>query len=898
MTNIKFSELTEIVTPDDNDVFALSDISSSESKKITYANLKTDVTDNFLSNNVDEIISFINAYDDGTGDNGLIAETANNATNLNSLSASYYLEYDNFTNTPTNLSDFTNDNKFVRFVTTPTNKLIYDSVVGVADVSTSFVKEGTNLYYTDQRVEDFFDANFAAYYALYSTSFEDGVIANSLSNVSGEFISTSGAGGNLQSATITITDTNLKVNFQVGQTIRVYGASNTLTNKLDSNASSFSSLVRSGFTDGTGGGQDTKDFHYKLAEFSYEYGETAPVSLKQTITVGIADPANVLESFNIDKFIQVNFTGVVSTRGILLYRAVTNVGLTPASDDYKLIAVLGPKDLASFSYIDYYDFDYNSWSGKNENSSYPSANLVHFRSGETSATSPSITSRRGWTDATILEVNDTQSGFNVVLESSVFIDIDKKCKISHNDTSRIQTAINAAQNAGLNTVALNPKEYIVEQLNIPDGFGLQGVNNITKLTKLPWSSSQNRPNMIRSSNSSNATDISLVGFDVDGNSLNQVLYEDSTDVSTNYLINFGTDSSDIIVDGVRINKPIGGGIYVSRTRETKLVNSDIKDSGLTDRYSYSPIVADFGNSVIANSNVMRNFSDYADFSIGNKNVVLGNVFDNVGSGLFVYGSKFSTYENNVLVGPANEFIQQPDTLNSEYDSVNINLQNAYLASGQYTSPVLTYQENGLDYDLTANTSAEVGGTDGTLGEITYDVIALQKSSLGVESIWVPTSPNNTDAVTLVPRSGLLPQDGQFGFNISSNDVTKLTTGVLSYPTLYAINNDHVGLAWTATFNHEVKAGDVNPTVSIISTTVYQAEIANPEYIGVGSEVKLKDHGGDVPSTIGIITSKSDNIDGTSTIQITYAGANITTAGSGGTINIIDRFVIAKGRIVS
>jgi hypothetical protein len=37
------------------------------------------------------------------------ATTANNATNLDNQTSSYYLDYDNFTNTPTNLSEFSND---------------------------------------------------------------------------------------------------------------------------------------------------------------------------------------------------------------------------------------------------------------------------------------------------------------------------------------------------------------------------------------------------------------------------------------------------------------------------------------------------------------------------------------------------------------------------------------------------------------------------------------------------------------------------------------------------------------------------------------------------------------------------------------------------------------------
>ena len=41
----KFSELVSITTPDISDVFALSDVSETESKKITFADLKSSIID-------------------------------------------------------------------------------------------------------------------------------------------------------------------------------------------------------------------------------------------------------------------------------------------------------------------------------------------------------------------------------------------------------------------------------------------------------------------------------------------------------------------------------------------------------------------------------------------------------------------------------------------------------------------------------------------------------------------------------------------------------------------------------------------------------------------------------------------------------------------------------------
>ena len=81
-----------------------------------------------------------------------------------------------------------------------------------------------------------------------------------------------------------------------------------------------------------------------------------------------------------------------------------------------------------------------------------------------------------------------------------------------------------------------------------------------------------------------------------------------------------------------------------------------------------------------------------------KGIVTPNVIDNCGAGLFAYGATKVVLSPNVLLGPANEFLQNPDVFNSEYDSINIQIE----ANVDFNSPNYTYQESGVLFDFTAN----------------------------------------------------------------------------------------------------------------------------------------------------------------------------------------------------
>jgi hypothetical protein len=105
---------------------------------------------------------------DFIGDGSLITNV--DAITLEGQNGSYYLNYDNFTGVPTNLSQFTNDPAFISLTDlSASGDLTYDNTTGVfsvttyksADFDTDFslkttseLTEGNNLYFTTERIDN------------------------------------------------------------------------------------------------------------------------------------------------------------------------------------------------------------------------------------------------------------------------------------------------------------------------------------------------------------------------------------------------------------------------------------------------------------------------------------------------------------------------------------------------------------------------------------------------------------------------------------------------------------------------------------------------------------------------------------------------------------------------
>jgi len=783
---ITITDLNPITSPLDEDVLVLDDISEGTTKHITVGNLKEAIlSQTAFTENAGEIVTALNQYILNNNNNGLRSTTlwADEAYR----NGEYFLDYANFDNTPdipSNLEDLVNNTGFVRLdLQLNPPRLIYYNTQGssatAVGVHTGNVPENTSvdgsgnligpLYYTDDRVKDYLDANFSTYYNSFTSTFDDGNVRDSLYGVTATVVDANLDSADYQGKILQVNDADVFANFSAGQTIRIYGADSGTTPITTTGANLV--LTKVGFADSNTTTGHQANIEYRIAEFNYTDGNIAPAGSIRPVTIA-TPPAifdsvsNVYEAFNTDNFIRLSISGVTAGNGILVYRR------TPLTNNqFVLTAVLGPKEVAEGQWIDYYNFDWTEWSGKvEEDNTYPTS-VIHFPYNP-----PSIP-KRGWVDKVIESVTIANGTLRITLDDIVFISQDQNTvSIAHNDTQKIRQAISQNASVDKKSVVLNAKTYVASAITMPENFGLTGTPYITKIVKLPWSggeASVSSAKLINTPSSSGAKNVSIVGVDMDGNALNQFLFPDSTDATRNYIVDFGINADGPLVDKVRIRNVIGGGIFADRPIDLRVTNCEMVNSGVSDRVGYSPLYAYGGQRTTVTSNRFENFGDSIHVENTDKGIVSDNLINNVGSGLTIYGSKFFISSQNVLIGPAGEFLPTPDILNSEFDLINIDLGPAYLAQGDYISDNMTYQEDGRLYDLTQ--------TDGTISDITYDAYYVEKLPNGGEQFWTPANVND---IVFQPRT-LLAYEGQFGFTIPAAVVAdiKERTGTNSYTSL-------------------------------------------------------------------------------------------------------------------
>jgi hypothetical protein len=575
---------------------------------------------------------------------------------------------------------------------------------------------------------------------------------------------------------------------------------------------------------------------YSVCEWNLSTGQISEKSNDVSINISVPagfvgtvseylldDREKLVKAFSIENFVKLSFThelsegtpavGVSPGRGLAIYRKISQINtIDPQlAGAPKLVAVLGPGDLKNNFWIDYYTDDVVNHSNKNqEDNSYLPEKTVHFKPIAPPPTQP----QRGWFDVSITDVEyqnpvvPAQSDYiDVVISNSIIASTveSEGVWISHNDTSRINTAIITNANSGRTALQLNPKGYIVSNLIIPSNFSVQGFAYNTQFTKLPWSgyNGSDSASTNRIISGEGVVNTSIVGIDIDGNAVNTVLFDDSTTESKNYAINFGRNTESVLVDKVRIKSVIGGGIFVPDSQDFKITSSEVVDSLVTDRYVYAPMLAQGGSNTFISSTRFENFPQSGvDVSVTNKGVIQGNIISNCGPGLVMFGSRFLVTSPNILTGPSGEFLPNPDAYNSEFDSINIDLTESVINDpiSSFASGFLKYQENGELYDL-----SEVAGVD----PVTYKLFAIKKTDGGEESIWIEDlrAPTGETANTIVAT---LDATSHSNFNENGDTVTTTTAHGFSDgdPVVYRQNDGSLG-AFTDGETYYVQAIAIN-----------------------------------------------------------------------------------------
>lgn len=769
------------------------------------------------------------------------------------------------------LSDFEND---VGFVTaTQVEDIIADSVFGTDFESITFINSDRTLLLnpttlTQNRILTLPDSNGTIatreWVGTLTGSAEKSY--NSVFKCSGEFLASDFNNGEIS----VIKNVEFVNNFGVGDRIRIYGANSTTGQTINTNNITFS-VSKNGFPNIPEG--NGISVFYRIAKFDIITGNVSPATTVDRSVI-VDSTVDFDENNNVKIF---NIQGADSTTGLLLYRRRGTTG------NWNLIAIIGPGNYSSGTYIDYGDSDNNPWSGLDpETNLFLSSNLIHF------PVTPPTTFLYGWTDALISFIDFANK--EIGIDGTVFAR-PGAINISSDDTEYLQNLIQDQVDSGRASLRLSDVSYVVSKLLIPDNFSLIGVSGMTTIYKLPWSAvadDVNNTAILQAKNRIGPVNLSVQDIKIDGNLTNQFLISDVGDDSNNYAINFGTQGSNIKINNIELYNVVGGGLYSTSTSNLTVTNSKIRNGTISDRFSYSPAIIYEATNAVISENIFENFTSAVDISVSRESVVSNNIIKNSGTGLLVYASRNLISSPNVLMGPANELLPSPDILNSVYDSVNI-----YLEPGlPYTSDQYRYQENGENFNLISDPN----------NRIIYELWKLEKTAEGFENLYEKV---NDVSIIDIP-AGNNKSAGEFQFRITQSMVNKILTDY-NFTTLKNLTPTHVGLVYRVLLEENVAAGNITGTGIVgeggtqsYPTNTYRVSITEAKYLSIGADVRLSGHlGFDVTgsSLIGKIYDLIIQPDNTGIAVIRFAGATNISPGTGGRINIINQFVMAKGRVL-
>ena len=674
----------------------------------------------------------------------------------------------------------------------------------------------------------------------------------------------------IYSGTGAIVSTKLQVSgistarFAVGEKVKLFGVTLASDSTSISNVPAGCSFAKVGIT------SSGTTYRYWLAQYDYRSGK---VGLSSQIEPGIGVTMTTLGNFNDLDHISLTIARTETTSGILVYRSEDSATI----GDAKLVAILGPKELgggtSGISWKDYGPYERTEWSSKNVKNEFDE-DQIHFPN------IASATAKKGWAIDSIVSIGSS----SIRVDNNYTLNSAPTVKVVHDNTYGFANAINDAVVGEVNSLIIPGGTYLIESIGIPTGFTLRGDGRSTiikqqyfanDLTDGGGNSLDFNGKLINVSGT--PTNLTIQNLTIDGNNTNNILFDGELD---NYLVYLENITSSLISD-IEIRNSPGNGLYVYNSERLSLQGSSFIDGGLTDRYPFYPINAQESEVLRINNCLFENYSGSVDISVTSIASINGNIIRNAGTGLRLYAASKVNTSNNIILGPADEFVPTPDIYDSDFNSVNITVQKNI----NFTSPVFLYLENGEAKNLS---SSQVSITAG-IGTIVN--IGLSSESLGTKflNFNIPTPDAGTFGrgngyVQLTLNSGqtnTLEIGSILGYEIIGTEFLTIPVGLTT----------SVGIS-SGTWN-TIGAGATNYTVTLSDFNQFSG-------ISTGDIVKLQNHSvtPDLSSTELTVESKISINSATKTLKLVLPSSvtSVTNGDSSGTINIKNTFIIAKGRV--
>ncbi len=659
------------------------------------------------------------------------------------------------------------------------------------------------------------------------------------------------------------------VRFYVGEKVKVFGITSITDNTLIDPPDTSSSVTKIGNAAGI------STYRYWLSQYDLRTGK---VGVSSQIGAGVTMPA--VGDFNTENHVALTLKRTNLNYGLLVYR---QIGATANINDAKLIGILGPKELGSSlqnTWIDYGTFDQTEWSTKGTVNEYID-DQIHFPNIATTG------HRRGWGIDEIIAIGQNYIRLGNQYRTNLGIGLTNQVKVVHDNTYAFKQAITASVAAGKNSIDLPSGTYLTNNVTVPSGFTIRGngKNTIIKQQYFATDLTDGGGNSLALNGhligigSTSSNNITIQDLTIDGNFGNNILYQSNSD---NYLGYFD-DVSSSMFKSIEFRNCPGSGIFLENSRRISVENCSFVDGSLTDRYSvFQPLDAQNSETLRINDCLFENFPGPVDLSVTSIVSTGGNIIRNCGTGLRVYATGKIITNNNLILGPSDEFIPSPDIYDSDYNSINITVQRGV----NFTGPVLQYLENGEPKDLSSTKVVITAG----IGTIVGQGSTTTPESLGTKflNFNIPT-----------PDSGIFGrQNGYVQLTLNSTQTSAL--GLSSSLGYDIIGTEYLSIPVGFTTNVGINTGVWN-TIGVGATN-YTVTLTTDEHFSAfstGDVVKLVGHSvsPDLSAYALVVDAKIDGGLGNKRLRLSgFTTTSVSDGNLSGYISIRNIFTIAKGRV--
>ena len=554
-----------------------------------------------------------------------------------------------------------------------------------------------------------------------------------------------------------------------GQTIKIFGVNTKDITEYDSSNTTSSSIFNTWKTQiDTSSQVTTAAGNSGSPGVSYTYYarllnvNTGVISSFHKLNhVGYGAETGIVKNYPLSTFNEQRFNSVVVFRpdanhAVLIYRFHNDINaivsdsdgnaLTPSVHNARLnlIAILGQRDIGSainlgpITFKDYGAFDRTTWSDRNTDGTYNQdrVGIINVPCQVIPTDVPTAKAIPGWVERTVTDVdydnktvtvsNSTDSAYDESDLTNTTNIVTTNIQAVHDDTAALQTVINDVLDKGLQSLFLTGGTYLVKNVVVPPNFSLGGSGKATVLKKQYFDTSWQRVSngelgrlysvlylrnpVTAAGAASNTTsqpiaNVTVRDLVVDGNYNANIRLGNLSSPEGNALV-YATGVQNCSISSVDIKHSIGDGIFAIDAERLSLQNCFVSDNSSTYLTFDNPLNATNASVLKVSDCAFINNPGPADITTSEVVAFNSCIIRNSGTGLRIYGTRSANTENNLILGPDDEWIPTTDTYDSDFNSVNI-ICNKTTGTGTNGNINVTYTEENVAKDLTSATFTSI-----------------------------------------------------------------------------------------------------------------------------------------------------------------------------------------------